>query len=432
MNSLQTPFPLKRHFLLRIVPGLVLFLIALVITTLLGVRTVQRGVYLELATQRAEGIVAGVNNAIPEVWQRLIHRERLNHHEQELLIEAVANEEHEFAISSLKIYNPLGHTIYSTDRSQIGVREEYVADTQALHDVLTNHKPEIEDKSIPGSGEFYELYIPLLSAEGELELVMELYEPVHYLNAVLFETSLPVVLIPSILVLLLMLSMALLVNRAQLDIDQRTNTINSLRRRLESLVSRRAVQAMHLAGELNRIPSGREECTLFFSDVRGFTAFSEANPPDRVIRFLNHLVALQVEVIHRYDGDVDKMIGDAVFARFHGPGRERNAVAAAIGIQQALAKIRMPRGVGIGIYSGEVIEGGIGPESRQDFTVIGDSVNIASRLCSAAAEGEIVCDLETVQRSRHRGFGRGEELQVKGKRQSLHVRRLRPSPSAGI
>ena len=422
--SIDTPFPLRRHYLVRIVPGLLLLMAVLVIGTVFAVRKVQQDVYLQLATQRAEGIAKGVRNAIPEVWTAMIKGEQLNSEQRQLAIESFVSEEHEFAVTRLKVYDPNSLVLYATERELIGGSELASTDSVALHRVLQNREPEIETKSVPGEGDFYELYIPLLADDGQIQLVFELYEPAAYLNKVLFRTSLPVILIPALLLLLLVISLSLLVSRAQRDIDARTRTINDLRKRLESLVSRRAVAAMRVAGELNRIPSVKEDCTLFFSDIRGFTSFSEDHSPDQIIRFLNKIIALQVRIIHHHNGDVDKMIGDAVFARFHGPGREQAAIRAAIEIQRRLAQNPPPRGVGIGIYSGVVVSGGIGPEERQDYTVIGDSVNIASRLCSAAAEGEVVCDSITVTRSTATMFGAAEQLRVKGKNRSIEVKRL--------
>lgn len=430
--DLHHPFPLQRKYLFRIVPGLLLLMLVLVVGTVFAVRQVQQDVYLQLATQRAEGIAKGVRGAEPLLWERLIRQEPLDDPESLRIIRAFENEEHEFAVSQLKAYDASANTIYATDRKLIGQREASSADSSALPRVLQTGETEMETKTVPGEGEFYELYIPLLDAEGRIEMVFELYEPAAYLNSVLFRTSLPVILIPALLLLLLMISLSLLVARAQHDINRRTQTINDLRKRLESLVSRRAVEAMRLAGELNQIPSEKEECTLFFSDIRGFTSFSETHSPDQIIRFLNWIVALQVKIIHRYGGDVDKMIGDAVFARFHGSGREDGAIRAAIAIQQALLRKPPPRGLGIGIYSGIVVAGGIGPEERQDYTVIGDSVNIASRLCSAAAVGEIICDSATADQAKVGKSRPTEALRVKGKDVAIAVKRLRVKrPDAG-
>jgi class 3 adenylate cyclase len=133
--------------------------------------------------------------------------------------------------------------------------------------------------------------------------------------------------------------------------------------------------------------------TLFFSDVRGFTSFSERHTPAEVVEQLNKLLGLQTEIIVESGGDIDKYVGDEIVAIFTGDEGPRNAARAAIRIQKAIAASREqqdPLRVGVGIHCGEVILGMVGSVQRADFTVIGDTVNIASRLCDVAPPGEIV------------------------------------------
>jgi len=136
-------------------------------------------------------------------------------------------------------------------------------------------------------------------------------------------------------------------------------------------------------------------------------------------------MTLQVEAIKRHGGDVDKMIGDAVLARFDGEDGGGLAIAAARDIQSALGRESFPRALGIGIHRGNVISGAIGPEERRDFTVIGDAVNISARLCAAAAAHEIVVDAGLAGDD----FGPVEKIAVKGRRQPVSIRRRRQPPA---
>jgi adenylate cyclase len=136
----------------------------------------------------------------------------------------------------------------------------------------------------------------------------------------------------------------------------------------------------------------RREITVLFSDIRGFTTLSEHKPPQEVVEILNRYFRLQVEVIFRHHGTLDKYIGDAIMAFWGAPTDQPDhalrALAAAREMEQVLLRFKQELGpagapfdVGIGLASGEAIVGFIGsPEHRQDYTVIGDTVNTASRI----------------------------------------------------
>lgn len=174
------------------------------------------------------------------------------------------------------------------------------------------------------------------------------------------------------------------------------------------------------------MPLKQVEVALLYSDVRNFTAYSETASPQDVVAFLNRIMTLEIECVTRHGGDVDKLIGDALLARFAGAEKERRAVAAAFDMQAAVEAIGPPRGIGVGVFTGPAILGPIGPETRRDYTVIGDSVNIAARLCSEAARGEVVCDAATLgQAGSAQQFGPAEEVHVRGREKPIAIRRAR-------
>jgi len=127
--------------------------------------------------------------------------------------------------------------------------------------------------------------------------------------------------------------------------------------------------------------------------VRGFTAFSEDRDPAMVIQRLNDVLGLEADVVRRHGGDVDKFVGDAMFAWFFGPDRCKRAVEAA---SEILAELhtrfagKAGTEIGFGIHVGEVVVGSMGSQDRRDYTAIGRSVNLAARLCSAAKAGQIL------------------------------------------
>jgi class 3 adenylate cyclase len=147
----------------------------------------------------------------------------------------------------------------------------------------------------------------------------------------------------------------------------------------------------------------RREITLFFCDIRGFTAFAEQQPAEEVVRVLNSYLHLQANLVKRCNGDVDKFIGDAVFAHFSGPDMALDAVRCGVEIQRALRQTDATAAglpalaVGIGIATGEVIIGSIGGDVRLDYTAIGPAVNLASRLCGAAEAFEILLSERTFE-----------------------------------
>ena len=150
-------------------------------------------------------------------------------------------------------------------------------------------------------------------------------------------------------------------------------------------------------------PGARREITLFFCDIRGFTAFAEQRPAEEVVRVLNGYLHLQADLVKRCNGDVDKFIGDAVFAHFSGRDMALDAVRCGVEIQRALrqtsaAAADLPvLAVGIGIATGEVIIGSIGSDDRLDYTAVGPAVNLASRLCSAAEPHDILLSDRTFE-----------------------------------
>ena len=173
--------------------------------------------------------------------------------------------------------------------------------------------------------------------------------------------------------------------------------------------------------------------TVMFTDIRGFTAFSEKTSPEQVVAVLNNHFTIATEIIIKHGGHLDKFIGDAVLAVFgvlleYDDHAER-AVRAAVDLQQALHKERTEQNqnstgihIGIGINSGEVIAGNIGSQQRMEYTVIGDTVNIASRLTEIAGSDEIILSESTYRLSEKMITTKKlEPVTVKGKNEPLAI-----------
>jgi adenylate cyclase len=187
-----------------------------------------------------------------------------------------------------------------------------------------------------------------------------------------------------------------------------------------------------------RLGGERLSVAVLFSDIRGFTAMAESMGPDAVARFLSEYLSEMVEVIFEHGGTLDKFIGDAVMALWGAPIAHSDdpdrALQAAIAMQQAIEQLnrgwaasgRPEIGVGIGISYGEVFAGNIGSHRRLEYTVLGDAVNVAARLCAEAGPGEILVSealLHVVRKPVDYEYV--PELGLKGKTQVVQVYRVR-------
>jgi adenylate cyclase len=157
--------------------------------------------------------------------------------------------------------------------------------------------------------------------------------------------------------------------------------------------------------EGQRLGGDRRQVTTLFADVRGYTALASAHPPEAMIELLNLCLSVVTEPILEREGTVADLLGDGVFAFFGAPVAHENdshrAVEAAVVIQRAIAGLVIPEvpGVrlqlGVGIATGTVIAGNIGSMRRMHYAVVGDSVQVAARLQTAAGPGQILIDKET-------------------------------------
>lgn len=422
-RSFDQPYPLLRLFLRYIVPGLLILLVLSAVLTGVGARQLAEGVYLEQATRRAQVIDRAMSEKVDDHWQRLKRGEApalvYGDVDGQTLLAELTREVHELDLTHLKIYSAVGVIQYSTDIGQIGTVDRspaFVAAAERGANSLVN-------KTAPDGSALYELYV-LVAVPGGSPVIFELYEPVSHLNTLLWRTGIAAAGVPSAILIALTLGMTHLVMLAQKNINNRAALVAELRAHLERLLSSAASKAVHHAVSAGGgILSSRTRCTILYSDIRNFTSFAEANEPERVVHLLNQSMTIVVDAITRAGGDVDKLIGDAVLARFHGAGAEARAIDAGREALHLLDQADLPRGVGIGIYSGEVISGTVGSADRMDFTVIGDAVNLAARLCTAASRGELVADADTVAAAGDAEFGAPETISVKGRRGQLEIRR---------
>ncbi|MEQ1607318.1 MAG: adenylate/guanylate cyclase domain-containing protein [Pyrinomonadaceae bacterium] len=183
-----------------------------------------------------------------------------------------------------------------------------------------------------------------------------------------------------------------------------------------------------------RLGGANQTITVLFADIRGFTAISEKENPEDVVRLLNHYFTAMSEIIFEHGGTLDKYIGDGLMALFGAPTATpedaRNALNAAVAMQRELLTLKQELSdegfakisVGIGLHTGVATIGYIGSERRSEYTAIGDTVNLASRLESNTAGGQILIS-EATARAAGNLFPliRREPLTVKNRQQPVDL-----------
>jgi adenylate cyclase len=149
-----------------------------------------------------------------------------------------------------------------------------------------------------------------------------------------------------------------------------------------AVVDRLLTQPVKDEGEVRHV-------TVMFLDIRGFTTFAERKTPTEVVAYLNTLFAMMIRLVNANNGIINKFLGDGFMACFGAPlsdGRDtENAVRAAIDIAREVERMSAdgsiaPTRIGIGLHSGDAVTGNVGSEERREYTIIGDTVNLASRV----------------------------------------------------
>jgi adenylate cyclase len=204
-----------------------------------------------------------------------------------------------------------------------------------------------------------------------------------------------------------------------------------------------------LTPSLESVDADRRHVTVLFADVSGFTTLSERLDPEEVRAFQNDLFAKLAEAVARYEGFVEKFVGDAVMAVFGAPVAHENdperALRAALDMLEASnalteqwgASLGQPVMLHIGVHSGPVVAGSLGNAAGAAYAVTGDTVNTTARLL-AAASGTVLVSAATHALTRHLfGFEPARQLTVRGKAEPVVVHRLvgalaDPKPSRGL
>ncbi|WP_437778047.1 adenylate/guanylate cyclase domain-containing protein [Sorangium sp. So ce1097] len=226
-------------------------------------------------------------------------------------------------------------------------------------------------------------------------------------------------------------------------IENEIVTREQLRRLLSPNIAERV-----LSGQLAVKQGGQhvEECTVFNSDIRGFTRMAESKRPEELVVMLNEYFERMVDTIFQFEGTLDKFMGDGIMALWGAPVAHRDdavrSVECALKMGEVLGEFNRerlekgepPLAVGIGIHTGPLVAGYIGSSKALSYTVIGDVANTSARLCSIALAGQIVISDTTY--AQLGGRFETEELQparVKGKDKPIPIYNvIRSRPMAQV
>ncbi len=409
----RVPYPLKRRFLLLVVPLLTAALAGLLIAFSQALSLSAEHAYQLQAAAWHETLLRTAEQADPAAWSSRLRGGDAG--EVQAASKAIATEVAEMGWICAMILDSQGDVIATADNQSCKIR--HPDELQGV--VMGNPLFREEDgppmhwlvatsaRSLPGQS-------PLIVVTSESSAKRE--------RALSSETLLWLGGVGAAFAGSIGLGIAF-ISGAQVEINQRTTALNeahlSLARFVSKNTSRRAQTG---SGEPRRLLA-----TVLFLDIRDFSSYAEAATPDAAASLVSAVANIGFEVIAAHHGDVDRLLGDGIIAWFEGDDRQANAWCAAGEILKRLQEAGLPREIGMGMHDGYLIEAEIGAGERKDATILGDTVNIAARLCARAEPGELIASRvvgEPPQGSVLHSTGSGD-LDLKGQRRMVSVVRYR-------
>ena len=213
--------------------------------------------------------------------------------------------------------------------------------------------------------------------------------------------------------------------------------VSKIKKTFKRYVSKQVVDELLDDDAKLNLGGEKREVTVLFSDIRGFTSMSEKMEPEKVVSTLNDYFSLMIDIVFKNNGTLDKIIGDELMIVFGAPTSSpddtERAVQTAIEMQNKIKTFNKQRSinkevpikVGIGINKGLVVSGNIGSRDLMDYTVIGDTVNLGARLCSAAGPDEIITSSSVWFETKNIfNYKKLKPIKVKGKKEEIQVYKI--------
>jgi len=419
------PFPLKRYYMLYAGVGGIVFYAMLFSFFINAERDALYNQYIQNLLEKAD------------VFYRDIDRDLLQKHH--VTLDSIAEEggalkqdfrhkvekliKTDFSFAKVKLFSHSGIVLYDyKDASKEGSLYNAVQGEGFQTALQGGTFSKLEDD---GDKRFMELYLPThVKGATEVGGVLEIYEDVSRFEAHVDTALEQALFIPTLIFIAFNILLFVIVLKADKVISANTSLLINVRQQMEKYLSKSATQAIYSAvtEEKELFRGEMQTIVTFFSDIRGFTSYSENKEPEVVVREINQLFELQAEIIHAHHGVIDKFVGDEIMALFPAD-RVEEAVKASLDINQAIAEHKeIHFEVGIGVHTGEALVGSIGTHERRDYTAIGNTVNTGARFCGAAKGGQVIISdvvFAQLDEATQQLFGLSEPLQLKGKQESI-------------
>ncbi|MDQ6981335.1 MAG: adenylate/guanylate cyclase domain-containing protein [Ghiorsea sp.] len=418
------PFPLKRYYVLYAGIGGIVFYAMLFSFFIHAERHALHQQYIGNLIEKGSVFYRNVHQDVLEEnkanFENIVEHPGLQAKLSQKMDELIKTD---FAFAKVKVFNREGVILYDhEDKNNEGdLYDDIQGEGFQLALQGESFSKQEED---PEGRRFIEVYIPAFEEDGSVAGVLEVYEDVTRFETMVFEALKEALVIPTLIFLLFNIMLFVIVFKADKVITMNTCLLIKVREQMEKYLSRSTTEAIYNAvTEEKELFKGEiQDIVIFFSDIRGFTSYSETEKPEVVVENLNKLFELQAAIIHKYDGVIDKFVGDEIMAVFP-KHASQGAVQAGIEIQQAIKNSQdVSFDVGVGVHYGEALLGSIGTHDRRDYTVIGNIVNTGARFCGAAQGGTVIISDVVYQQlddKLQQRFTLSEPLKLKGKEETI-------------
>jgi len=420
------PFPLKRYYILYAGIGGIVFYAMLFSFFTHAERQALQKQHIAHLVEKGNTFYRDISRDVLEddhtTFERIIAGNGELRNKLRTKMEFLLNTD--FGFAKVKVFNRAGVVLYDhEDKHNEGILYD---DTQGIgFQKALRGESFFKQEEDPDGRRFIEVYIPAFSVDSkEVVGILEIYEDVSRFEGIVYDALKDAILMPTLIFMLFNIMLFVIVFKADKVISLNTQLLIQVREQMEKYLSRSTTEAIyHAVAEEKELFTGEmQDIVIFFSDIRGFTSYSENEEPSVVVENLNKLFELQANIIHKYDGVIDKFVGDEIMALFPKDGSKK-AVLAGLEIQQAIQESQdVDFAVGVGVHFGEALLGSIGTHDRRDYTVIGNIVNTGARFCGAAKGGTVIISdvvYQQLDEQTQASFELNEPLKLKGKEETI-------------